>query len=377
MRQHFFVLFWIIGISQGYNAEAQVLVEDLNNRWLYYDHGQNQYLPVTHQALSEMVSVSFALSEQEFAGQELSLQLPKGSSVFLNQQIVAQAKETVSLVWEIDSLRKAIDSKALFFTVYRPKALETPLSTTVIAINSTIDLEKGLDEFLPVFRKENSQFLSFFIIASLMVLTLISILRRAYSKYFDDFYGFGNFIRNRVREDNFMRSGLLNPVSLTFYSVHSLLLGLLLLAFVQYYPEAPNSLTFLREGSGQLPWLAWLLSSILIFALILLKFVLISYFGKLFALRSNQTGHFSDYMQMSLLFFLVVFILVFVAFKWLVGSPLAVSWLLICVLLFSFFRVVVLFFKLMKQTNFRNLHLISYLCATELIPLLICIKLFL
>jgi len=376
MRPYFLTLFFAVALNLFSTLGfGQVLVDDLSNRWLYLEEETNTYRPITYQKLSDLNAISFSIAEYEFNGQQISLSTQVETSVFVNQQIFSKITDTI--IWDLDSLKEALGSKSLFFTIYSSKPLEAPINTQVVAVNSTIDLEKGLDEFLPIPRKDAGQFIPFFIITGLLVLVLISILRRVYSKYFVDFYGFEAFFRNRVREDAFMRNSLINPVSLTFYSVHSLLLGLLLLAFVQYYPDAPSSLTFLKSDRMEMLWLNWLLSSALIFVLILLKFMLVSYFGSLFAVRSAQTGHFSDYMQMSLIFFLLVFFFVFVTFKWLTGSPIAVSVLLVATLIFSFFRVIVLFFKLMRQTNFRNLHLISYLCATELIPLLISIKLFL
>ena len=39
-------------------------------------------------------------------------------------------------------------------------------------------------------------------------------------------------------------------------------------------------------------------------------------------------------------------------------------------------RIVILLFKLIGETSFRKIHLISYLCTTEILPLLIGIRIF-
>jgi len=86
--------------------------------------------------------------------------------------------------------------------------------------------------------------------------------------------------------------------------------------------------------------------------------------------------HFFDFIRLSL---------IFVGSTFLVASSLYLSNLKVqiafTIVLYLFMallgvRIIILLFKLIGDTSFRKIHLISYLCTTEILPLLIGIRIF-
>jgi hypothetical protein len=113
----------------------------------------------------------------------------------------------------------------------------------------------------------------------------------------------------------------------------------------------------------------------LIFALLLGKYLLIQAVGSVFKLSGVTHVHFYEYLLFSRVFYTAVVFLQFALFLvapvWVSVIAEVIIWV---VLLFNIVRIVVINSVLSRLTSAKNLYLFSYLCTTELIPLLIGIK---
>jgi len=111
------------------------------------------------------------------------------------------------------------------------------------------------------------------------------------------------------------------------------------------------------------------------FALLLGKYLLIQAVGSVFKLSGVTHVHFYEYLLFSRVFYTVVVFLQFALFLvapvWVSVIAEVVIWI---VLLFNIVRIVIINSVLSRLTSAKNLYLFSYLCTTELIPLLIGIK---
>jgi hypothetical protein len=119
----------------------------------------------------------------------------------------------------------------------------------------------------------------------------------------------------------------------------------------------------------------FLMMSGLIFALLLGKYLLIQAVGSVFKLSGVTHVHFYEYLLFSRVFYTLVVFLQFALFLvapvWVSVVAEVIIWV---VLLFNIVRIVVINSVLSRLTSAKNLYLFSYLCTTELIPLLIGIK---
>jgi hypothetical protein len=116
--------------------------------------------------------------------------------------------------------------------------------------------------------------------------------------------------------------------------------------------------------------------TLLIFAFVLLKLLFLTLMGYIFDLTPLVSLQYREFVR-TLLFmgiFFPLIMIVYLAFNTIVPqlvlliSNIAISTILIV-------TVLRIFYTLNKKFSLRNLHLFSYICATEIIPLIILLKL--
>ena len=178
----------------------------------------------------------------------------------------------------------------------------------------------------------------------------------------------------RVRDESIFRVRLFNWPNVQIYLFHAFLLSFLIVSFEKY-----------NEFDFHLPvtvienlLFKWVIASFTIFILLIFKFIIVKYIGALFDLKSSANYYFFEYLRMSVLFFSLVFLFsILFMLKW----PLVLGDFSTFVFrVFGFFlliRFIVLFIRIGRQTSFKNLHLFSYLCATEILPVVVGLRYFL
>jgi hypothetical protein len=121
--------------------------------------------------------------------------------------------------------------------------------------------------------------------------------------------------------------------------------------------------------------ISWPLTTSVVFISFLIKYLLLSVFSGLFRLGDfRYIQHFNS-LRFSLGAFLLVFLLTVITYLTFriegLEAYLMFTKALVVLLLI---RILILFFKLRDYTSYRNFHLFSYLCGTELVPFIIVYK---
>ncbi|MDN4166153.1 DUF4271 domain-containing protein [Cytophagales bacterium LB-30] len=362
-------------ISLGIQAQS-VVIEDLKKAWQIYDAEDKTLYPYTNQPLSTLQSLLIPISLERYKGQQVVLSLNASTSLFINNQVVFYTPSDRVLKLNVDSLVGKGYEGTVHVQLFNKEGLSKTIQSRVLSSDKDTNLKVGALEDLPKVRLDDQSFYYFFYLAGLLVLIGLALLRVFYGRTFQELFSVRTIFSTRSRDEAYSRLKPINPINLLFFAILSLALGMLLIGLVQFGDQTPGIIAFLAEMNAYTIWLSWLTSSLIIFMVIAAKFLLIYYCSILFGLRANQTGHFIDYMQLSLVFFMGLFVLVYSMLHWISGSSILLNLILIATFLFSLFRVLLLFFKLLRQTGFQNLHLIAYLCATELIPLVVGFKIF-
>jgi len=214
---------------------------------------------------------------------------------------------------------------------------------------------------------------NFVLIASLALLIFFTALFRTNPRLTLDYLDFVKLVNLRDREESQVTLRLTSSVNLLFYLFASLLAAL---AFLVAAHATLQGLTVIRRSfdltTAQLVG-RWLLTALAILGLLLLKLSLNALMARLFNAREIIAFQFFNFVRalmLSLAFIALVAVLCFS-----LAIPLnyfmmikAGCWLLA-------FSTMLLYFKLLSRTGFRSFHLFSYLCGTEIFPLLILIKL--
>ncbi|NJN40884.1 MAG: DUF4271 domain-containing protein [Flammeovirgaceae bacterium] len=144
---------------------------------------------------------------------------------------------------------------------------------------------------------------------------------------------------------------------------------------VFYYaePVAPN---FLTNESSTLAnhFKNWGVLSAIIFSLILIKLVLVYVFSGLFKIMEVLPLQFFNFVRINFLAFCSISVGCLIIFFmdqdiWILHVHLL--WFLVA---FYVIWLLLIFLKLMPDNRFRLFHLFSYLCGSEIIPIIILIK---
>jgi hypothetical protein len=213
-----------------------------------------------------------------------------------------------------------------------------------------------------------------FIIFMLLIGLIYGGLKTNFPSDFNGVFGIKSFLRTKALEEGILVKPLSTWSNILFILAFSLSLALLIAAIhtnVQHV-RLFNRLFPVSEADITTKIVFY---TVLIFAVILLKYLFLKVMGYIFGLEQIVQAQFSEFLR-SLLFmglFLPVVMLLYLALNNTVPETiLTVSSLaVLLVLVITVFRV---FATVNKKTSVINLHLFSYLCATEVIPLAIMLK---
>jgi hypothetical protein len=176
------------------------------------------------------------------------------------------------------------------------------------------------------------------------------------------------------REEAIVTGRIGSSANIFFFIFISMLWALLLTIFFEKGPSAIRFSNWIEMNMAIKAIAAWVLLSVLIFVMLMIKLLLIWTFSRLFALKDVVRFQFFNFIRS--LYIASAFMSVALLFYFMIGSE-GINFyysLLIAACVFLIFSVFLLYFKLMSRAHFSVFHLFSYLCGSEIIPLLILIK---
>ena len=350
-------------------------VNSLASEWLVFDAGTNKlvtYIPdddTEHRTFYQWVNIR---RDYPF---EISFPATRNLSLFLNNQLIFKADSSANHTLDLTSIiLLPKQSGKYLLAVWSPEG-EPRLDQFVNA--STTDLVNLPDEEAISLQNKlrslpnQNAFILFLILIGL----IYGSLRWSFSADFNSVFRVGNLFRKQSLEEGFLAKPISSWSSILFIIAFSLSFSLLIAAI---HTNIQNSFIFNR-----LFWVSEsdiisriLTYAITIFGFILLKYVFLQILAYIFDLSELVLTQYREFLR-SVLFtglFLPFIMLLYLAFNnknpsaVLLISTISVSALLVITTL----RVV---YTLNKKVPLRNLHLISYICATEIIPLTVMLKL--
>lgn len=350
-----------------------VHIDDLRDQWLLFSSRNNFYFPFVENSLDGVSSISFPLEFSKYERYDLYLKAPAGSSVFFNQQIVAFMEDPGYLLFPIDSLQQAYKGESLFVTLYNPQITEeSELATSIVETAgqqiSDAGYEDGMMHFL---RRDRSGFGDFFGVAVVILLLFYAVLLNINHKRMRGYYNVGRMLSLNIREEVTFKGKVFDGNNIPILLVHSFLVSFIGLFILSGREGMPNLHRFGQSMA------AWTLGAGIVFLLFVFKFWLLSLAGSLFKLPF-AVRHYLEYLRMSKIFFTALFFLALVLFLTFKTELNNINQIIVnFVILFLIVRVVVLYFKFIGVTAFKNLYLFSYLCSTEILPMVVGLKILL
>ena len=160
-----------------------------------------------------------------------------------------------------------------------------------------------------------------------------------------------------------------------FTALHAFNLSFVFFFLVNGFTYRYDHLGWLQFNSFGQGMFYWLLGGLALNLLIYFKYGVIAVISWLFNARMLTSRHFIDLINASAIFF------IFVALVLAMGSYMAFvpgeglrKILLFAILIFFFYRTMLLYIRLLQLSPYSKLYIFSYICSTELIPLLVGLK---
>jgi Domain of unknown function (DUF4271) len=339
-------------------AQNEQVSQDLQQDWFVYS--DSTYIKYNPDQATK--SVHFQVKASEGSGDYFKFKSTKPFSVFIDQQLLLADHQ--NLLISIDSLRQSLGKTAFTVSLYSKDNIE-PSSLLTQRIRYSLVASTSIYEARP------SSFLNnFVIIGTSIILLLLILIVKLNPKLASDYFSVSKIFSLRESEDSIVYTRITSSGNFLFYGFSSLTIAFFLLLLFVHLPDKllvkPESLADLMQD--------WFLLSLFVILIFSLKMLTIYLFATLFQLRDVAGMQFFNWTRLFFLFvgfsvsLLAVSILSrnagagWINFFYMAAGTILVLW------------IVLAFFKIAAKARISPFHLFSYLCATEIIPSLIILK---
>lgn len=349
--------------SEADCQKKSLLKKDMQNDWLI--HTGKEYLPYD-QSDKPVHTIYFYISPRTFEGDYLQLESKSDVRVFANQKLFLVAAGITKI--SVDSLPKSQTDQVLVAVNQEEKITKQTLSTRMY---SEINNNTVAAENLPSLRKP-TYFKDFVVTAALFLFVFLTLMIRLNPRLSSDYFSVNKIFSVRETDDDqfYLR---ITSANILFYVFTSLMLGLFFLVVMEFTHVGFNSIQLTASTfAGTL--VAWIKVSLLILALLFLKIILVFIASFLFDIKEAAGYHFFNFIR--LLLVIVTLLTLFLVGYYMLHGTNEVFYTFLFGLLSWVIGVwtIILFFKLSYRVRFSPIHLFSYICATEILPFLIIVK---
>jgi hypothetical protein len=351
-----FAIAWI-------NLPAAASDQNLRDQWMVFDG--TEYKNLDSLPHPKLTTIYVRIEAHKHPKALLKVASGETFFLFINGQLVAETKGLITL--SLDSLAGQHHSPSLLVGVYQEKINERELTLSLVTRGHRAA------EVLLVERPA-TWFRDFVISAGLIIILIFLLISRLNPKLASDYFSVVKIFSLREADDIQATARLTSSTNIQFYIGCSLLLGYYLIILFHHLPkDYAVPIRFPAYSFGSAIW-QWIKLSSIIFGFFFAKVTLIFALTRLFSMRGMARIHFFNWVRLMLIVFGAGSIIVFLYFinRGQHASFFVVFLSLVNVTLIAW--VLLAFLKLNGKSEHSLFHLFSYICATEIIPLLITVK---
>jgi hypothetical protein len=339
-------------------------VKDLKPEWMMYE--DDAYRPLHDFPFRGLNTIYIQLESGDYGGRFLRLSSASPYFLFLNGKV--RGEYTGQAVFNLDSLARLAGTDVLQVAVHQEHMNERDLRTELV---STAPGPSGKVINLA---RPYSHFRDFVVVSGLLIMLLFVMELRLNPKLAGDYFSIGRILSSREADDSQASARLTSGANVQFYILCSLLIGFyLIIVFHHLPPRYALPIPFEASGFWMSVW-QWLKISALVFSVFLFKLLIIFSITRLFGMRGMARFHFFNWMRLLLLVFGIAVVILFIYFILHGNNPEVFIVFLDIVVATLIAWIALAIYKLSGRTSHSLFHLFSYLCATEIIPLLITVK---
>ena len=372
------VIFFLLLSSFLFTASAQsiepyLIVQDLEQDWLIYDEKKNEFTPFAKE-ISNPTDLHFSLNLKAYSDFHLALSIPENAALFIENKIVDYFETRSTKYLSIDSLKVKYEKDTILITVFSENNLFLNLKTIVVDFSPSVGYEESTVEFQSEFRFQN-QYINFNILSVLIIFIIGTIVRVYQGSVFGEYLDFRKILSSKPKSDVLYSTSILSLQNLSFLFLFGITMGFSI-CNLMIWTMPDIVLDFGFSNTIGIISIALLFSLGFMF-LMILKYPLINFIASIFLFRKLKAVHYYENLRFG---FFVAFIFLVISMlnnytdgKLLFDHIEIITGLVIVMLVAN---SILVFIKLNNLQSFRKLHLFSYLCSTEIIPLIILLKIF-
>lgn len=311
-------------------------------------------------------SIYFWIPATSYKGATLAIAGRHPYSVWINSQLIWSGQGSIR--FSIDSLARLYSPK-IFLGVFSASGFNN--------IATTIEQRNTAGDTLDIFPRKGNYFLDFALIASLLLLVAFTMFLRTNPVLTQDYFNLSKLITSLDRTESGFGLRIASSVNILYYFFGSCFLALILLvAFHLMGPVTLLSKMFQVKATTQ-GFLQWLLLSFGIAGLLVGKLLWIAIFATLFGFKDTVRFQFFNFVRVIFISVAILVVIGFVFVLFNVRTDLFYYYQLYLLVGLFILGTCVVYIKLTARLPYHFFHLFSYLCASEIIPLLILTKLIL
>ena len=354
----------LILMAQASWAAEPFVVKDLRSQWLQFI--TDDYQPLTKIPDKDLHTIYFQVKSPLYKGQYLSIKGTEDCDLFVNGKLIYSGQQQV---FNIDSLYNLYSSD-LFVAVHAISGLSELNTQIVFQASSAFAISKEM------VTRPMTFFRDYTIIVTSVLLIFFLILFRTNPQLTFDYFSFAKIFSVQERNENLLASRITSSVNFLFYLFCAMLTGFLL-SIVFYFDDSFFLIAkFMDVHSLSGAFMMWVKLSLLILVLLASKLFIVLLFSSLFNFTETVSFQFFNFLRFVLFTAVVMAISSLVYFVLKGGQPVFYERLMVLALVLLSAGSVMVLIKLLVRAPFSFFHLFSYLCASEIIPLVIIIKVF-
>jgi hypothetical protein len=356
-------LFLVVLLVNGHAQQIFSIEKNLRQEWMEYDNGLYQVMPDERFTVENTIYIK--VDANRFPGRYLAVSSDRSFFIFINGMLSGEVAEKTLM--NLDSLTTSYGTASFLIAIHQQGINPRDLKTVIGSFRTHLTPVENT-------KRPDTYFRDFVVLAGLVIILLFLVIVRLNPKLASDYFSVIRIFSLREGEDAQSNARLTSSTNIQFYIICSLLLGFYLMIIIHHLPDAyALPLYFHGRSFGAVLW-QWIRLSTIILGVFFLKIVLIYSLTRLFGLRGITRIHFFNWVRWLLIVFGASSIILFVYFisRGQNVNFFRVFLMLVTVTLTTWIFIV--FLKLNGKNEHSMFHLFSYICATEIIPLLITVK---
>lgn len=328
--------------------------------------------------LKSSESIRVTLDVQQFPLSGFRFKIPSSATVFMNERLWFYAKGDSSFYLSTAQLKEN-------FNVPGDGKIELTVLKKGIK-KEEVSIHKGFFEDgvkpeiateitnLPLKKRVVSEFYDFFFLAFIFILFLIAIFKVIYPLVLTSILSpISVFSAEDFSESNSVQRFF--AIDVIFYvMIVSMLITLTGMVVLKESDFAQWQ--FLVDGDLNQLFLYWLIGTLGLFILTVLKFILLKFMAYIFELGKYEFSHFFYLLRIiSILVLGIVLIIILIVLNNPEKLTTVINYGLICFFWIYILGIFMLMLIMMNRVAFKKYHLFAYICTAELVPFLIISKL--